>query len=77
MPSLFPTMTHQRTDPPGGSKEKCAHPPVGALDAVCELDHEAAFSLVSEDWRRWLENFRGHGPSIGLREVPAATGLTA
>jgi 2,4-dienoyl-CoA reductase-like NADH-dependent reductase (Old Yellow Enzyme family) len=45
--------------------------------AARELGHEAPFSLVPEDWRWWLENFRGHGPSIGLPEVPAATLQTA
>ena len=33
--------------------------------AARELGHPAPFSLVPEDWRWWLENFRGHEPSIG------------
>ena len=33
--------------------------------AARELQHEAPFSLVADDWRWWLENFRGHAPSIG------------
>jgi len=40
--------------------------------AARELGHVAPFSLVPEDWRWWLENFRGHGPSIGW-PAPAAT----
>ena len=37
--------------------------------AARELNHPSPFSLVQEDWRWWLENFRGHGPSIGWPEV--------
>lgn len=37
--------------------------------AARELAHPSPFSLVPEDWRWWLQNFRGHAPSIGL---PAA-----
>jgi 2,4-dienoyl-CoA reductase-like NADH-dependent reductase (Old Yellow Enzyme family) len=33
--------------------------------AARELGHEAPFSLLADDWRWWLENFRGHAPSIG------------
>ena len=33
--------------------------------AARELGHAAPFSLVQEDWRWWLDNFRGHPPSIG------------
>ena len=33
--------------------------------AARELGHASPFSLVPEDWRWWLENFRGHAPSIG------------
>jgi len=33
--------------------------------AARELGHPAPFSLVQEDWRWWLENFRGHPDSIG------------
>jgi len=33
--------------------------------AARELNHPSPFSLVQEDWRWWLENFRGHAPSIG------------
>lgn len=36
--------------------------------AARELGHAAPFSLVQEDWRWWLENFRGHAPSIGWPE---------
>lgn len=36
--------------------------------AARELNHAAPFSLVQEDWRWWLENFRGHAPSIGWPE---------
>ncbi len=38
--------------------------------AARELNHPSPFSLVQEDWRWWLENFRGHAPSIGW---PAST----
>ncbi|MEJ5912993.1 oxidoreductase [Pseudokineococcus sp. 1T1Z-3] len=42
--------------------------------AARELGHEAPFSLVPEDYGWWLENFRGHAPSIGWPEVvPAAS----
>jgi 2,4-dienoyl-CoA reductase-like NADH-dependent reductase (Old Yellow Enzyme family) len=37
--------------------------------AARELGHESPFSLVQSDWRWWLENFRGHAPSIGWPEV--------
>jgi len=30
------------------------------------LGHPDPFSLVPEDWRWWLQHFRGHEPSIGL-----------
>jgi 2,4-dienoyl-CoA reductase-like NADH-dependent reductase (Old Yellow Enzyme family) len=40
--------------------------------AARELGHEAPFSLVPDDWRWWLENFRGDAASIGW---PAAGGL--
>ena len=33
--------------------------------AARELGHASPFSLVQEDWRWWLDNFRGHPPSIG------------
>jgi 2,4-dienoyl-CoA reductase-like NADH-dependent reductase (Old Yellow Enzyme family) len=33
--------------------------------AARELGHASPFSLVQEDWRWWLENFRGHRESIG------------
>ena len=33
--------------------------------AARELGHPAPFSLVQEDWRWWLENFRGDQDSIG------------
>ena len=39
--------------------------------AARELGHAAPFSLVASDWRWWLENFRGHAPSIGWPEVVA------
>ncbi|MBE7195332.1 MAG: NADH:flavin oxidoreductase/NADH oxidase, partial [Gordonia polyisoprenivorans] len=34
--------------------------------AARELGHETPFELVCDDWRWWLENFRGHDDSIGL-----------
>jgi 2,4-dienoyl-CoA reductase-like NADH-dependent reductase (Old Yellow Enzyme family) len=34
--------------------------------AARELGHDAPFTLLPDDWRHWLENFRGHAPSIGL-----------
>lgn len=40
--------------------------------AARELGHDAPFSLVPEDWRWWLENFRGDAASIGW---PAAGSL--
>ena len=40
--------------------------------AARELGHEDPFSLVPNDWGHWLNNFRGHGPSIGLPEPTAA-----
>ncbi|GLZ53099.1 NADH:flavin oxidoreductase/NADH oxidase [Actinomycetospora sp. NBRC 106378] len=36
------------------------------LWAARELGHEAPFSMLPDDWRHWLENFRGHAASIGL-----------
>ena len=44
--------------------------------AARELGHASPFSLVAEDWRWWLENFRGHAPSIGWPEIaPVPTRL--
>ena len=40
--------------------------------AARELGHASPFSLVQQDWRWWLENFRGHAPSIGWPEVRAS-----
>ena len=37
--------------------------------AARELGHPDPFSLVPEDWGWWLQNFRGHDPSIGWPEV--------
>jgi 2,4-dienoyl-CoA reductase-like NADH-dependent reductase (Old Yellow Enzyme family) len=37
--------------------------------AARELHHPAPFSLVPQDWRWWLENFRGHQGSIGWPAV--------
>jgi 2,4-dienoyl-CoA reductase-like NADH-dependent reductase (Old Yellow Enzyme family) len=37
--------------------------------AARELGHSSPFSIVPKDWRWWLENFRGHAPSIGWPEV--------
>ena len=37
--------------------------------AARELGHPSPFSSVQQDWRWWLENFRGHAPSIGWPEV--------
>ena len=43
--------------------------------AARELNHPSPFSLVQDDWRWWLENFRGHAPSIGWPPVaPVAPG---
>lgn len=42
--------------------------------AARELKHASPFSLVQEDWRWWLENFRGHAPSIGWPEAPPSDG---
>jgi 2,4-dienoyl-CoA reductase-like NADH-dependent reductase (Old Yellow Enzyme family) len=39
--------------------------------AARELGHEAPFSMLPPDWSWWLNNFRGHAPSIGLPPVPA------
>jgi hypothetical protein len=33
--------------------------------AARELGHPNPFGLVPGDWAWWLENFRGHAPSIG------------
>ena len=41
--------------------------------AARELGHASPFSLVQQDWRWWLENFRGHAPSIGWPEVSTAS----
>ena len=38
--------------------------------AARELGHPTPFELVPDDWRWWLENFRGYDASIGL--PPAA-----
>ena len=40
--------------------------------AARELGHASPFSLVQEDWRWWLENFRGHAPSVGWPEIRSA-----
>ena len=40
--------------------------------AAPELQHPSPFSLVQQDWRWWLENVRGHAPSIGWPEVSSA-----
>lgn len=40
--------------------------------AARELGHADPFSLVPNDWGHWLNNFRGHAPSIGWPEVDAA-----
>jgi len=40
--------------------------------AARELGHETPFDLVPADWRWWLQNFRGHAPSIGLPPTAAA-----
>jgi 2,4-dienoyl-CoA reductase-like NADH-dependent reductase (Old Yellow Enzyme family) len=37
--------------------------------AARELGRTEAFELVPEDWGWWLQNFRGHAPSIGWPEV--------
>jgi 2,4-dienoyl-CoA reductase-like NADH-dependent reductase (Old Yellow Enzyme family) len=37
--------------------------------AARELGQPDPFSLVPEDWSWWLNNFRGHAPSIGWPEV--------
>ena len=42
--------------------------------AARELGHASPFSLVQQDWRWWLENFRGHAPSIGWPEVRPEVG---
>lgn len=47
--------------------------------AARELGVKEAFELVPEDWGWWLQNFRGHAPSIGWPEVegedPGPAGL--
>ena len=43
--------------------------------AARELGHEDPFSLVPNDWGHWLNNFRGHAPSIGLPQ-PATDELS-
>ena len=40
------------------------------LWAARELGHDDPFSLVPEDWRWWLQNFRGDAASIGLPLAP-------
>ena len=40
--------------------------------AARELGHAHQFSLVPNDWRHWLNTFRGHAPSIGLPEPTSA-----
>lgn len=37
--------------------------------AARELGVKEAFELVPEDWGWWLQNFRGHAPSIGWPEI--------
>ena len=37
--------------------------------AARELGYKDPFELVPEDWGWWLQNFRGHDPSIGWPEV--------
>ncbi|MEZ5658172.1 MAG: NADH:flavin oxidoreductase/NADH oxidase [Burkholderiaceae bacterium] len=41
--------------------------------AARELGQASPFSLVPDDWRWWLENFRGHAPSVGLPPVRGAS----
>ena len=43
--------------------------------AARELGQADPFSLVPEDWSWWLNNFRGHAPSIGWPEVAAEKAL--
>ena len=43
--------------------------------AARELGYASPFSLVPKDWRWWLENFRGHAPSIGWPEVRQGSAL--
>jgi 2,4-dienoyl-CoA reductase-like NADH-dependent reductase (Old Yellow Enzyme family) len=50
--------------------------------AARELGHKDPFELVPEDWGWWLQNFRGHDPSIGwpastAEEQSAAPGAAA
>lgn len=40
--------------------------------AARELGHKDPFELVPEDRGWWLQNFRGHDPSIGWPAVPGA-----
>jgi 2,4-dienoyl-CoA reductase-like NADH-dependent reductase (Old Yellow Enzyme family) len=40
--------------------------------AARELSHPSPCSLVPDDWRWWLDNFRGHVPSIGWPAVGAS-----
>lgn len=39
--------------------------------AARELGQADPFSLVPHDWAHWLNNFRGHAPSIGWPELAA------
>jgi 2,4-dienoyl-CoA reductase-like NADH-dependent reductase (Old Yellow Enzyme family) len=45
--------------------------------AARELGHAAPFSLVPDDWRWWLENFRGDPASIGWPMPGADAGAVA
>jgi hypothetical protein len=62
-PEPFPQVTD------GAKKREQVSPalanPHWPVWAARELGHASPFSLVPEDWRWWLENFRGHAPSIG------------
>jgi 2,4-dienoyl-CoA reductase-like NADH-dependent reductase (Old Yellow Enzyme family) len=45
--------------------------------AARELRHPSPFSLVPEDWRWWLENFRGDPQSIGWPAPVDTAGATS
>jgi hypothetical protein len=46
--------------------------PLWPIWAARKLGHASSFPLVQQDGRSWLEDFRGHAPSIGWPEVRGA-----
>jgi 2,4-dienoyl-CoA reductase-like NADH-dependent reductase (Old Yellow Enzyme family) len=73
-----PGRRERRPDDPRGADRPCdaGRPalanPLWPIWAARKLGHASSFPLVQQDGRSWLENFRGHAPSIGWPEVRGA-----